>query len=107
MKKPLILGAVVLCFHSSVGEILHGVVVLQFTDYAEHPVWFGLYGAIAAGLFEEGGRFILFVCLLKNIGIINQAYRWDWMGRNRNSAYHPSGHRTQYYSCVHVKCRNL
>ncbi|WP_433747214.1 YhfC family intramembrane metalloprotease [Falsibacillus pallidus] len=64
--KPLILGAVGFIVFSQVLEkVLHVVVITMFPDYADHPVWFGLYGGFAAGIFEEMGRFILFVWLLK------------------------------------------
>ncbi|MCJ8009287.1 YhfC family intramembrane metalloprotease [Lederbergia wuyishanensis] len=46
-------------------KILHVIVVTNFPNYADHPWIFGLYGAFAAGIFEELGRFILFTWLLK------------------------------------------
>ena len=64
--KPLILGSVGFIFFSQLLEkALHVVVLSHFPHYADHPVWFGLYGGFAAGIFEESGRFILFTWLLK------------------------------------------
>ncbi|RLQ93119.1 YhfC family intramembrane metalloprotease [Falsibacillus albus] len=64
--RALVLGAVGFFVFSQVLEkALHVVVISQFPDYADHPVWFGLYGGFAAGIFEEMGRFILFIWLLK------------------------------------------
>ncbi|WP_251551251.1 YhfC family intramembrane metalloprotease [Neobacillus muris] len=65
-KKPLILGFVGFIIFSQVLEkALHAAVLICFPHYANHPVWFGLYGGLAAGIFEEVGRFILFIWLLK------------------------------------------
>ncbi|WP_226665488.1 YhfC family intramembrane metalloprotease [Metabacillus litoralis] len=64
--KPIIIGAVGFIVITQVLEkILHVVVISAFPNYAEHPWAFGLYGASAAGIFEEIGRFILFTWLLK------------------------------------------
>ncbi|AZU62646.1 YhfC family intramembrane metalloprotease [Neobacillus mesonae] len=64
--KPLILGAVgFIVFTQILEKVLHFVVVVNFPNYADHPWLFGLYGAMAAGIFEEFGRFLLFIWLLK------------------------------------------
>ncbi|MBS4216278.1 YhfC family intramembrane metalloprotease [Neobacillus rhizophilus] len=64
--KPVILGAVgFIVFTQVLEKILHVVVITSFPNYADHPLAWGTYGALAAGLFEELGRFILFTWLLK------------------------------------------
>jgi uncharacterized membrane protein YhfC len=64
--KPLVLGSVGFFVFSQILEkALHVVVISHFPNYADHPIWFGLYGGLAAGSFEELGRFILFTWLLK------------------------------------------
>lgn len=64
--KPLIVGAIGFVVITQVLEkALHLAVVTAFPNYAEHPWAFGLYGGMAAGLFEELGRFLLFTWLLK------------------------------------------
>jgi uncharacterized membrane protein YhfC len=44
---------------------IFNIVVTNFPNYADHPWLFGMYGGMAAGLFEEMGRFLLFTRLLK------------------------------------------
>ncbi|MGM8212819.1 YhfC family intramembrane metalloprotease [Virgibacillus sp. W0430] len=64
--KPLLLGAVgFIVFTQFLEQVLHAIVITNFPNYADHPWLFGLYGGLAAGIFEEVGRFILFVWLLK------------------------------------------
>ncbi len=64
--KPLIIGSIGFIVLTQVLEkALHVVVVLNFPNYADHPWLFGLYGGMAAGIFEELGRFVLFIWLLK------------------------------------------
>mgnify|MGYP001953847013 CR=1 FL=1 len=64
--KPLILGSIgFIVFTQVLEKILHVVVIKNFPNYAQHPWAFGLYGGLAAGIFEEIGRFILFTWLLK------------------------------------------
>lgn len=64
--KSLIIGAVgFFVFTQVLEKVLHVVVLTNFPNYADHPWLFGLYGAFAAGIFEELGRFILFTWLLK------------------------------------------
>ncbi|GHH99532.1 YhfC family intramembrane metalloprotease [Neobacillus kokaensis] len=64
--KPLIIGSVgFIVFTQVLEKILHVIVVTSFPNYADHPWWFGLYGGLAAGVFEELGRFLLFTWLLK------------------------------------------
>ena len=64
--KPLIIGSIGFIVLTQVLEkALHVVIVLNFPNYADHPWLFGLYGGMAAGIFEELGRFVLFIWLLK------------------------------------------
>jgi len=64
--KPIIIGSIgFIVFTQILEKILHVVVITNFPNYAEHPWLFGLYGGMAAGTFEELGRFILFTWLLK------------------------------------------
>ena len=64
--KPLIIGSIgFIVFTQILEKALHVVVFLNFTNYADHPWLFALYGGMAAGLFEELGRFILFTWILK------------------------------------------
>ena len=64
--KPLIIGSIGFIVVTQILEkVLHVVVLTNFPNYADHPWFFGLYGGMAAGLFEELGRFILFTWLLK------------------------------------------
>lgn len=63
--KPVLIGAGTFILFSQVLEkILHFIVINNkiFTN----PLAFAIYGALAAGIFEEGGRFIAFKTLLKN-----------------------------------------
>ena len=64
--KPLIIGSIgFIVFTQILEKILHIVVFSNFPNYADHPWLFALYGGMAAGLFEELGRFILFTWILK------------------------------------------
>lgn len=64
--KPLIIGSIgFIVITQMLEKALHVVVVLNFPNYADHPWLFGLYGGMAAGVFEEVGRFLLFIWLLK------------------------------------------
>ncbi|MGG7621155.1 YhfC family intramembrane metalloprotease [Bacillus coreaensis] len=64
--KPLIIGSIGFVIITQVLEkLLHVAAITNFPNYAEHPWLFGLYGGFAAGIFEEVGRYILFIWLLK------------------------------------------
>jgi uncharacterized membrane protein YhfC len=64
--KPLIIGAIgFVVFTQVLEKVLHLAVITAFPNYADHPWLFGLYGGMAAGTFEELGRFLLFTWLLK------------------------------------------
>ncbi|WP_071394016.1 YhfC family intramembrane metalloprotease [Bacillus tuaregi] len=63
--KPLIVGSIgFIVFTQVLEKLLHVIVITQFPNYADYPVLFGLYGGMAAGLFEEVGRYILYAWLL-------------------------------------------
>lgn len=64
--KSLIIGGIgFIVFTQVLEKILHVIVITKFPDYASHPWLFGIYGGLAAGIFEELGRFILYTWLLK------------------------------------------
>ncbi|MBP1932191.1 YhfC family intramembrane metalloprotease [Ammoniphilus resinae] len=64
--KPLIIGTIGFLVVTQVLEkALHFVVFTNFPNFPGHPWLFGLYGGLAAGVFEELGRFVLFTWLLK------------------------------------------
>lgn len=63
--KPIILGAAVFVVFAMILERLVHMVVLG-NNLITNPVWFTIYGALAAGIFEEGGRFIAFRTVLRN-----------------------------------------
>lgn len=64
--KPLLLGALgFIVFTQILEKALHLFVITNFPNYMEHPFIFGIYGGLAAGVFEEVGRFVLFIWLLK------------------------------------------
>ena len=66
LLKPLIIGSIgFIVFTQILEKILYIVVFSNFPNYADHPWLFALYGGMAAGLFEELGRFILFTWILK------------------------------------------
>ncbi len=63
--KPVIIGAAVFFVFAMILERLLHMVVLG-NNLITNPVWFTVYGALAAGIFEEGGRFLAFKTILKN-----------------------------------------
>ncbi len=63
--KPVIIGALIWVIFSQVLEkILHVFVI--GTGLMNYALLFSIYGALAAGLFEEVGRFAAFKIFLKN-----------------------------------------
>lgn len=62
--KPVIFGALTFIVFSQVLEKLLHVFVINNNLFSS-PVAFSIYGALAAGIFEECGRFITFKTLLK------------------------------------------
>jgi uncharacterized membrane protein YhfC len=67
--RPVWVGAVIFFIFTQVLEKIMHLVVLQGQaephGILSNPVLFALYGALAAGLFEEVGRFVGFRLLLK------------------------------------------
>ncbi len=67
--KPLIIGALVWLVVTQVLEqALHLFVITQ-TPLLGYPIGFAIYAALAAGIFEEGGRFFAFTYLLKKFRV--------------------------------------
>ncbi|WP_291583611.1 YhfC family intramembrane metalloprotease [Clostridium sp. UBA6640] len=63
--KPVIIGAIVFFIFTQILErLLHMVVIGN--NLIKNPILFSIYGALAAGIFEEVGRFIAFKTVLKN-----------------------------------------
>ncbi|MGZ4134823.1 MAG: YhfC family intramembrane metalloprotease [Tumebacillaceae bacterium] len=67
--KAIGVGALIWIVFSQVLEKLLHVYMLELNhttaDFLKTPIWYGLYGGLAAGLFEEVGRFVGFRFLLK------------------------------------------
>lgn len=63
--KSVIAGALIWFVFSQVLEKIMHLVVFSTTDLINHSVLFSVYGALAAGVFEEGGRYFAFKKLLK------------------------------------------
>ncbi|HEU4963935.1 MAG TPA: YhfC family intramembrane metalloprotease [Bacilli bacterium] len=59
------IGALVWFVFTQVLEKAMHAGVLLSTDLQSYPVWFAIYGGLAAGLFEEFGRYIAFRFWLK------------------------------------------
>ena len=69
--KPFIVGAVVFVLFAQLLEgLLHSVCLLGNNSISaflnSHFIAYALYGGLAAGVFEETGRFIAFKTVLKN-----------------------------------------
>jgi len=52
-------------FSQVLEKALHAVVLTNFPHFTQHPWLFGVYGGMAAGIFEEFGRFLFFTWFLK------------------------------------------
>lgn len=63
--KPVIIGAIVFFIFTQILEKLLHMVVIE-NNLIKNPIVFAIYGALAAGIFEEVGRFIAFKTVLKN-----------------------------------------
>lgn len=68
---PILVGAVTFFVAVQVLESsLHALLLYGIAPiagfFAAHPVAFGVYGALAAGVFEESGRYLAFRFALKN-----------------------------------------
>lgn len=65
--RPVWVGAAIFLIFTQVFEkVLHLVVLQGNPGMQNHPVMFAVYGALAAGIFEEAGRYIGFRWLLKS-----------------------------------------
>jgi uncharacterized membrane protein YhfC len=62
--KPVIFGALTFIIFSQVLEKLMHIFVITNNLFSS-PLAFSIYGALAAGIFEECGRFIVFKTMLK------------------------------------------
>lgn len=67
--KPVVVGAMVFFVFSQVLEKLLHMAVLG-NNIITNPILIAIYGALAAGIFEEGGRYLAFRWVLKD--------RKDW-----------------------------
>lgn len=67
--KPILIGALIFVVFSQILEKALHVYVLQINpqaaEWLSHPLIYAIYGGLAAGIFEEVGRFIGFRYLLK------------------------------------------
>jgi len=63
--KPVIIGAIIFFIFTQILEKLLHIVVIG-NNLIKNPIFFSIYGALAAGIFEEVGRFIAFETVLKN-----------------------------------------
>jgi uncharacterized membrane protein YhfC len=67
--KPIFVGVIVFLVFSQILEGSINAYVLKInkttSEITKHPYWFALYGALAAGIFEEIGRFVGFTWFLK------------------------------------------
>lgn len=64
--RPLIIGSIgFIVFTQILEKALHLVILTNFPNIQDYPWALGLYGGMAAGVFEEFGRFLLFIWLLK------------------------------------------
>lgn len=79
ISKPVWVGVVVFVIAVLVLErILHAVVLHPSTEgtialASRYPFWYVIYGALAAGTFEETGRFLAFRYLKKRVSGIQTA----------------------------------
>lgn len=63
--KPIIIGAITFIFFSQILEKLLHIFVISNNIFTNN-IAFAAYGALAAGIFEEGGRYIFFNIFLKD-----------------------------------------
>jgi uncharacterized membrane protein YhfC len=63
--RPVIVGVFIWFFAIQVFEKTLHIFVLQNTQLSQMPFLYAAYGGIAAGIFEEIGRYIGFIFLLK------------------------------------------
>lgn len=63
--RPIWVGALVFVVFTQVLEKAMHLAVIAAVPWFVGTMWFALYGALAAGLFEEVGRFLAYKTLLK------------------------------------------
>jgi uncharacterized membrane protein YhfC len=63
--KTVLIGALTWFVFSQILEKILHLIVFSKTDLINHPWMFSIYGALAAGVFEEYGRYFAFKKLLK------------------------------------------
>ncbi|WP_051317025.1 YhfC family intramembrane metalloprotease [Ectobacillus panaciterrae] len=67
--RPVLVGSIIFIGFSLILEGSMNAYLLTInkttSEITKHPYWFTLYGALAAGVFEEIGRFVGFTILLK------------------------------------------
>lgn len=65
--KPALFGAFIFILFAMILEsVLHTFVLTKDGIVYNNPILYVIYGVLAAGIFEEGGRFVAFRFLLKN-----------------------------------------
>lgn len=68
--KPVLIGVLIFVVFSQILEKALHVYVLQINpqtaEWMSHPLLYAIYGGLAAGVFEEVGRFVGFRYLLKS-----------------------------------------
>lgn len=63
--KPVIIGAIIFFIFTQILErLLHMAVIGN--NLIKNPIFLSIYGALAAGIFEEVGRFVAFKTVLRN-----------------------------------------
>jgi uncharacterized membrane protein YhfC len=63
--KPVLIGMLIFFVFTQILEKLLHLFVIG-TNLIPNPIAFSIYGALAAGIFEEGGRYFAFKTLLKD-----------------------------------------
>ncbi|MFC0187218.1 YhfC family intramembrane metalloprotease [Fictibacillus aquaticus] len=63
--KPVLIGVLIFILFSQVLEGLLNLFVLKSGSWTDNPYLYALYGGTAAGVFEEVGRLVGFIYLLK------------------------------------------
>jgi uncharacterized membrane protein YhfC len=64
--RTFVFGALTWIIFSQILEKILHVIVFSYTDIITQPFLFVVYGALAAGVFEETGRWIIFSRFLKH-----------------------------------------
>lgn len=63
--KTILIGVGVWIIFTQVLEKLFHILIISTTPILHYPILFSFYGAVAAGIFEEGGRLLAFTKILK------------------------------------------